>query len=161
MGAWRTVRFRDPDGGEHERDMVHHIGAVAVVPLHEDGSVTLVRQYRVALDDSFLEIPAGLRDVEDEPDEATARRELVEEAGLDATQIEPLVRFHNSPGFSDEAVTVFLAQGLREVPHDRQGVEELAMTIERIDLGEALAMIDDGRISDAKTIIGLLLTDRR
>ncbi len=161
MGSWRTARFRDPEGGEHERDVVHHVGAVAVVPLHDDGSVTLVLQYRVALDAPMLEIPAGLRDVEGEPDEVTARRELIEEAGLDAEQLEPLVTFHNSPGFSDETVTVYVARGLREVPHDRQGVEEEAMTLERVDLDEALAMIDDGRITDAKTIIGLLFAARK
>ncbi len=161
MGSWRTARFRDPQGGEHEREVVHHVGAVAVVPLHDDGTVTLVRQYRVALDALMLEIPAGLRDIEGEPDEVNARRELVEEAGLDAERLELLVRFCNSPGFSDEEVTVFLAQGLREVPHDRQGVEEQAMTLERIDLNAALAMIDDGRITDAKTIIGLLFAARR
>lgn len=156
-----TVRFRGPDGDEHEREVVHHIGAVAVVPLHDDGSVTLVRQYRVALDAPCLEIPAGLRDVDGEPEAVTAGRELIEEAGLAADHLEPLVRFHNSPGFSDEAVTVFLASGLQPVDHDRQGVEEQSMTIERIALDDALAMVDDGRITDAKTIIGLSLTARR
>ncbi|HEX4868312.1 MAG TPA: NUDIX hydrolase [Acidimicrobiales bacterium] len=150
-------RFRAPDGTEFERDIVRHPGAVGVVPLHEDGTVTLVRQYRAALDVELLELPAGLRDVDGEPDERTAERELVEEAGLAAARVEHLVTFHNSPGFCDESVAVFLATGLTPVADDRQGVEEEAMTIERLPLADALAMVADGRITDAKTIIGLSL----
>jgi ADP-ribose pyrophosphatase len=71
------------------------------------------------------------------------------------------VTFHNSPGFCDESVGVFLATGLREVDGDPQGIEEHHMTIERVPLADALAMIDEGRITDAKTIIGLTLTAGR
>jgi 8-oxo-dGTP pyrophosphatase MutT (NUDIX family) len=152
--------FRDGDGTTFERDIVRHPGAVAVVPLHADGSVTLVRQFRAALADELLELPAGLRDVPGEADRAVAERELVEEAGLAAAELRHLVTFHNSPGFCDESVAVFLATGLSEVPHDRQGIEEQAMTLERVPLGAAMAMVDDGRITDAKTIIGLALTAR-
>jgi ADP-ribose pyrophosphatase len=140
---------------------VQHPGAVAVVPLHEDGTVTLVRQYRAALEDELLELPAGTRDGEGEPDHLTAARELAEEAGLAAGTVEHLSTFHNAPGMSDEAITLFLARDLRAVPHDRQSVEEHAMTVERIPLDDALARAVDGRITDAKTIIGLLLTERR
>ena len=153
-------RFRGPDGQEFERDIVHHAGAVAVVPLHDDGTVTLVRQYRASLDADLLELPAGLRDVEGEADDVTAARELQEEAGLRATELRRLVGFHNSPGFCDEEVGLFLATGLHAVPDDRQGTEEELMTLERVPLEEALAMVDDGRITDAKTIIGLLLAAR-
>lgn len=163
--GWRfTVhksRFEAPDGSEFERDVVRHPGAVAVVPLHEDGTVTLVRQYRAALDSELLELPAGLRDVEGEPDARTAERELVEEAGLAAAQLELLVTFHNSPGFSDESVAIYLATGLTPVAHDRQGVEEHAMTVERHPVAEILAMVRDGRITDAKTIIGVSLLATR
>jgi hypothetical protein len=75
--------------------------------------------------------------------------------------LEHLVTFHNAPGLSDEAVVVFLARGLTEVADDRQGVEEEAMVVERIALSDALVMIDDGRITDAKTIIALTLVARR
>ncbi|MFZ6002666.1 MAG: NUDIX domain-containing protein [Actinomycetota bacterium] len=156
-----SVRFRAADGSEFDRDVVHHPGAVAVVPLHDDGTVTLVRQFRAALDRDLLELPAGLRDVEGEPDEVTAERELIEEAGLSASALELLVTFHNSPGFCDESVSVFVATGLREVADDRQGIEEQHMTIERLPLDDALEMIHDGRITDAKTIIGLTLTAQR
>jgi 8-oxo-dGTP pyrophosphatase MutT (NUDIX family) len=150
-----------PDGSHHEREVVHHPGAVAVAPVHDDGTVTLVRQYRAAIDADLWEVPAGLRDVEGEPTDETARRELAEEAGLEATRLDLLVTFHNSPGFSDEAVTVYLATGLSEVPDDRQGIEEEHMVVERVPLAEALGMVDDGRITDAKTVIALLAIARR
>ena len=152
------VRYRAEDGSEFDRDVVRHRGAVAVLPLHADDTVTLVRQFRAALDDDLLELPAGIRDVDGEADIATARRELIEEAGLDAERLEHLVTFHNSPGFCDETVGVFLATGLRAVPDDRQGIEEEHMTIERIPFADAMAMVLDGRITDAKTIIALTIT---
>lgn len=155
------VRFRAADGTEFDRDVVRHPGAVAVVPLHDDDTVTLVRQFRAALEGDLLELPAGLRDVTGESDQRTAERELIEEVGLAADHFEPLVTFHNSPGFCDETVGVFLATGLHPVDDDRQGIEEQHMTVERLPLHEALAMIADGRITDAKTIIGLTLTAGR
>jgi ADP-ribose pyrophosphatase len=148
-----------PGRKSHEREIVHHPGAVAVVPLHDDGTVTLLRQYRAALDAEVWEIPAGLRDVDGEPTAETARRELVEEAGLQAGALEYLVTFHNSPGFSDEAITVYVATDLTEVPDDRQGVEEEHMVLARVPLPEARAMVRDGRITDAKTVIALLALD--
>lgn len=149
--------FTGPDGDTFTRDVVHHPGAVAVVPLHDDGTVTLVRQYRAALDATLLEIPAGIRDVEGEPPEETARRELVEEAGLEATDVEHLVSFHTAPGMSDEVLDVYVATGLREVDASAQGVEEEAMTIERHPLADLEAMIADGRLTDAKSVIAVSL----
>lgn len=156
-----TARFQGPDGTEFARDVIHHRGAVAVVPLHEDGTVTLVRQYRTALEHDLLELPAGIKDVVGEPEASTAERELVEEAGLTAASMEHLVTIHNAPGMSDEVIALYLAEGLTAVPHDPQGAEEMAMTVERMPLAEAVAMIADGRITDAKTIVGLLLAERR
>jgi ADP-ribose pyrophosphatase len=156
-----AARFQGPDGEPFERDVVHHRGAVAVVPVHDDGSVTLVRQFRASLDHELLELPAGVRDVDGEPDHLTAVRELAEEAGLAARSMEPLVTIHNAPGMSDEQIALFVARGLSAVADDRQGVEEQAMTVERIAFADALAMIDDGRITDAKTIVGILLLARR
>jgi 8-oxo-dGTP pyrophosphatase MutT (NUDIX family) len=163
--GWRVsfsrARFRDDDGEEFERDIVRHPGAVAVVPLHDDGTVTLVRQFRAVLDRDLLELPAGIRDVVGEPEATTAGRELQEEAGLRAGHIEHLVTFHNSPGFCDEEVQIFLATGLQPCADDRQGIEEQHMTIERIPLDGALALIEGGAITDAKTIIGLTMAARR
>jgi ADP-ribose pyrophosphatase len=107
------------------------------------------------------EIPAGVRDVEGEPDHETARRELAEEAGLSASLVEPLTTFHNAPGLSDELVALFVATGLVSVPKDLQGIEEQHMSCERLPLAEALAMVADGRITDAKTVIALLMLERR
>jgi len=154
------VTVESPEGERLEREVLYHPGAVAALPLHDDGTVTLVRQYRVATGQDMWEIPAGLRDVEGEPPAETARRELVEEAGLKADHVEHLVTFHNSPGCSDETVVVFLATGLNEVPFDRQGAEEQHMRVERVPLAAAVAMVDDGRVTDAKTVIGLLLVAR-
>ena len=152
--------FTAPDGASFTRDVVHHPGAVSVVPLLDDDHVLLVRQYRAALDADLLEVPAGKRDVADEPPEITAGRELEEEVGRRAGRLELLAEFHNSPGFCDEHSFVFLGRDLEEVADDRQGVEELAMTVEVVALRDVPAMIADGRLRDAKTIIGLLLTLR-
>ncbi|HEX6423147.1 MAG TPA: NUDIX hydrolase [Acidimicrobiales bacterium] len=159
--AVAEVEVEGPDGSRHVREVVRHPGAVAVVPLHEDGTVTLLRQYRAALDAEVWEIPAGLRDVDGEPTEETARRELAEEAGLRAHELDHLVTFHNSAGFSDESVVVYVATGLTEVPDDRQGVEEQHMHVERMPLTAALAMVDDGRITDAKTVLAVIDLARR
>jgi 8-oxo-dGDP phosphatase len=156
-----VARYETPAGDVVERDVVHHPGAVAVVPLHDDGTVTLVSQFRTALDHDLIELPAGVRDVIGEPEATTANRELTEEVGLHADTLEHLVTFHNSPGFCDEAVWVFLGTGLTEVPHRREGPEEEAMVVLRVPLAEALAMIGDGRITDAKTVIGLTMTADR
>lgn len=156
-----VAKYRTPDGSVVERDVVHHPGAVAVVPLHEDGTVTLVSQFRTALDADLLELPAGVRDVAGESEAATANRELTEEVGLHAERLDHLITFHNSPGFCDEAVWVFLGTGLTHVPHHREGPEEEAMVVQRMPLDDALAMIADGRITDAKTVIGLMLTADR
>lgn len=163
--GWRVsfgrARFRSEDGEEFERDVVHHPGAVAVVPLHDDGTVSLVRQFRAVLERDLLELPAGIRDVAGEPEAVTAARELQEEVGLRAAQLEHLVTFHNSPGFCDEAVHVFLATDLSPCADDRQGIEEEHMTVERIPFEGALALVEVGAITDAKTIIGLTMAARR
>lgn len=155
-----VARYRAPDGAEFARDVVRHVGAVAVLPLHDDGTVTLVRQYRAPIEQDLLEIPAGLRDVDDEPLETTAARELAEETGLAAERLSPLCSFHNAAGFSDEVVHVYLATGLRSVDTDLQGPEEQHMSIDRHDLDALVDMVVDGRITDAKTVIGVLLAAR-
>jgi 8-oxo-dGDP phosphatase len=156
-----VVDVEGPDGERFVREIVHHPGAVAMVPLHEDGTVTLVHQFRVAVGDAIWEIPAGMRDVADEAPEETAQRELAEEVGLRAGRLEYMARFHNSVGFSDEAVVIYLATELSQVPDDRQEAEEQHMRVERVPLETALAMVDDGRITDAKTVVALLTLARR
>ncbi len=149
--------FSSPDGERFEREVVRHPGAVSVVPLLQDRTVVLVRQYRGAVDQMVLEIPAGKRDVAGEPLEDTARRELVEEVGLAAGQLVLLARFHNSIGFTDEESHVFLGTELTTAPMDRQGIEESHMEVVHVALDDTPAMIAAGEITDAKTVIGLTL----
>ncbi|MEX0767362.1 MAG: NUDIX hydrolase [Microthrixaceae bacterium] len=150
-------QFQAPDGTLFERDVVRHPGAVSVVPLLESNEVVLVRQYRAAIDQMVLEIPAGKRDVPGEPTEETAQRELIEEVGYSASRLDLLARFHNSIGFSDEESFVYLGRDLREQPMDRQGIEESFMEIICVPLADTPSMIADGVITDAKTVIGLTL----
>lgn len=149
--------FEGPDGASFERVLVHHPGAVCVVPLVDDRTVLLVRQYRAAVDAEVLEIPAGKRDVDGEAPEATAGRELVEEVGRRAGRLELLARFYNSVGFSDELSHLYLATDLAEVPTDLQGIEEQHMAVVEVALADVPGMIAAGELVDAKTIIGLSL----
>lgn len=156
-----------PDGSTLRRDIVRHPGAVAVVAVDGDAAggdepeVILVQQYRAALDAELIEIPAGKRDVPDEPPIDTARRELEEEIGMKAGNLEPLINIHHSPGFCDEYGHLFLATDLTPVPDRREGAEEQAMRVHRIPLSEAVAMCFDGGITDAKSIAGLLAAAHR
>lgn len=157
-----TGHFEAPDGTRFDRDVVRNLGAVAMVPVEDDGRhVLLVRQYRGPLDRELLEIPAGLCDVAGEPLEETAHRELAEEIGRSASSLDHLVTYDPVAGFSDHVVHVYLATGLAEVPDDRQGVEESHMSVESFDLETLDSAIADGTLRDAKTIIGLLLARAR
>ena len=154
-----TGEFRTPEGEPITRDIVRHPGAVSIVPV--DGSdVVLVRQYRAAVGREILEIPAGKLDIDGEPPEVAAVRELEEEVGFTTDHLVHLSSFYNSVGFSDEFSHVYLATELSEVPTDRQGPEEAHMTIERLPLADVAGAVADGRIEDAKTVIGLLATLR-
>ena len=157
-----VATFLSPDGDEFERDIVHHPGAVSVVPIVDEGaSALLVRQYRAAVGDDLLEIPAGLRDVEGEAPEATARRELAEEVGMRAGRLEKLAEFYNSAGFSDERSFVFMALDLEPCERSAHSVEEQHMTVEQIALDAIPDLIASGALIDAKTIIGLCLARER
>jgi 8-oxo-dGTP pyrophosphatase MutT (NUDIX family) len=147
----------DPDGEPFERSIIHHPGAVTIVPVDANRRVTLVRQYRAAVDRMVLEVPAGTCDVDGEAREATARRELEEEAGLVADSMEVLIGTFNTPGISDQHTTVFLATGLSPCPAKPSGVEEGFMTIETIALDEVDALVADGTLVDETTVLGLLL----
>jgi len=132
-----------------------------VVPLHEDGTVTLIRQYRPAVDRRLLEIPAGLLDHDGESLEEAARRELQEEVGLCAQRIDPLLGYLPAPGMTDEHVTLFVATGLSSVAADRQGPEEEDLEVVRLPLGEVVSLVRAGSIVDGKTALGLLLVATR
>jgi 8-oxo-dGTP pyrophosphatase MutT (NUDIX family) len=151
------VHVVDPDGNSFERFIVRHPGAVHVVPVDENGRVTLVRQFRTAADRLVLETPAGTCDVDGETLETTARRELAEEAGLEAEHMEVLIGAFNSPGISDQFTTIFLATGLSPCPTAPAGVEEGFMTIETIALSDIEALMANGTLVDESTVLGLLL----
>jgi 8-oxo-dGTP pyrophosphatase MutT (NUDIX family) len=161
LRAWlfrvERLHLLDPDDHPFERVVVRHPGAVTVVPVHEDGTVTLVRQYRAAVDALVLEIVAGTRDQDGEEPEVTARRELAEEAGLEATHWELLVGTWNSPGVSDQQTLVYLATGLSSIPTRPQGVEEGYMTVETIHLDDVDGLVADGSLRDETTVLGLYL----
>ncbi|KUL31215.1 NUDIX domain-containing protein [Actinoplanes awajinensis] len=171
----RTERYRGPifdvftdevtmsDGGTAKRDVVRNRGAVVVVALDEDGRVVLIKQYRHPLGAKIWELPAGLRDVEDEEPALTAARELAEEVDLAAGRFDKLVELHTSPGFSTEHVLIYLARDLTEVPapdRHRRTEEEADLEVVRVDLDEAVAMALRGEITNAAAVAGLLAAAR-
>ena len=155
-----TGTFLDPTGFTFERDIVRHPGAVCVVPLEADGSVLMLRQYRGSVDRLVLELPAGKLDVPGEPLESAARRELAEEIGVSADTVTELGHFFNSPGFTDEETTCYLAEGLTEVGRDTQGVEEAHMTVEAVPLEEIWQLQEKGELVDGKSLIAIALAER-
>lgn len=165
--VWKVVvaEFDDPAGNRFTRDIVRSPGAVGVVPLVFDAegnpSVMLVEQYRPPYDRAILEIPAGMRDVEGEATDEVARRELVEEAGLSAGRLDLLTAIGPSPGMTDSITTIYLATDCTPVDHDRQGPEEQYMELVHLPLCDAIDRVTSGEIIDAKTVVGLLLTERR
>jgi ADP-ribose pyrophosphatase len=153
--GFHDLVISDRNGRQFHRDVIRHPGAVSVVPFDGE-NVIMVQQYRASIDADMLEIPAGKRDVDGEPPERTAHRELAEEVGFKAESVELLANMHHSPGFCDEYGYVFLATGLSPVANRPEGPEEQAMSVHSISLDEAVAMCLDGRITDSKTLIGLL-----
>lgn len=146
--------------GEHtyKREVVHHSGSAVIIPVHDDGTVVLVRQYRHPAVRYLLEAPAGTL-ADGERPEVGAARELQEELGLVATRLEKLSEFFVSPGFLEEKMWVFLAAELTEGKQKLDDDEFL--DIVRLPISEALEMITSGEIQDAKTIIGLMLAAPR
>ena len=160
-----VAEFEAPDGSTFRRDIVRSPGAVGVVPIVFDAegnpSVVVVRQYRPPYDRAIIEIPAGMRDVEGEDTADVARRELAEEAGLAAGRVELLTEIYPSPGMTDSVTSLYVATDCTPVPHDRHGPEEEHMDLLHLPLGDALEMVLRGDIKDAKSVVGLLLTERR
>ncbi len=146
-----------PDGRQATRDIVRHPGASVVVPLNEKGEVYMVRQYRKPLDAETLEIPAGKLDPGEDP-YACAERELKEETGLRAKEIKHLVDIHSTPGFSNEVLHLYSATGLSE--GESCADEDEFISTERYPVADLINMILNGKITDAKSIIGILLADK-
>jgi len=148
---------RGRDGKEHRYDLVVHPGAAVVLPILDDTRVLLIRNYRFAVGQELLELPAGTLDPP-EPALECARRELAEETGYQAGKLEPLVSFYSTPGFCTEHLYAFLATELIEGKRALDPGERIHNT--PMEYEEALRAIGDGRITDAKTIATLLYYDR-
>jgi ADP-ribose pyrophosphatase len=155
------VRRDDASGGrseEHTRQFIRHPGAVVIVPILNDGRIALIRSFRASVNRVIYELPAGTLE-KDEPPATTAGRELIEETGYRADRIESLGTFLTSPGLSDETMHAFVASGLTHVGQSLEDNEDIE--VERVTATEALAMLDDGRLADAKSMLALLLAVRR
>lgn len=164
--AWAMFRLVErtishPNGDDFQRTFVSTPGAVAVVAVNAQAQVVLVSQYRSSLDAMVLELPAGMRDVEDEDPLDTARRELKEETGFDARNLVHLGSCLSSPGVTDSRVEIYYANDIVGGEMEPHGPEEGFMDVQVIAMKDAIAMVEDGRIVDAKTAYGLLLVTRR
>lgn len=147
------------EGDALVRDYIEHPGAVAVLPMNDDGEVLLIKQYRHPVGMDLWEIPAGLLDVEGEDFVVGAARELAEEADLIASDWNVLVDFFNSPGSSSEAIRIYLARGLTEVPHHELHVrtdEEAEIELHWIPLEDAVTAVLEGRLHNPSAVVGIL-----
>lgn len=153
----RVDEIREGDV-EYKREIVVHKGSAVIIPVFEDGTVALVRQYRHAAGKYLLEICAGTLNAGENPREG-AIRELEEEIGVRAANVEKLTEFYVSPGFLTEKMFVYLATELTETQQNLE-VDEL-LTIERYSFPALFEMIRNGEIEDAKSIAGLILAGSR
>jgi ADP-ribose pyrophosphatase len=151
-------QVEEPGGVRAPREVVRQRGSVAALPVHDDGRITLVRQYRYAVDAQVWELPAGRIDPGETPEEG-ARRELEEEVGLRPRFLEPLFTFWTTPGFCDEVMHLFRATGLERVPPRPEADERIAAAL--FTLPELDRMIDAGEIREGKTLVALLCELRR
>jgi ADP-ribose pyrophosphatase len=145
------------DGSIADREVVLHRGAVAMVPMVDRDHVCLVKNQRIAIGRTLVEIPAGTIDEGESPDQ-TAERELAEETGFRAGRITPLCDWYVSPGVMTERMFLYLCEDLTLGQTDHQADERLEPEI--VSWTDAIAMLRDGRIQDAKSMLGLLICDR-
>ena len=147
-------RVRLPDGSEGTREYIRHPGAVAIVPLFDDGTLLLERQFRYPHRREFIEVPAGKLEP-NEPHLETAKRELLEETGYAAEEWTHLSVIHTAIAYTDEAIDIFLARKLRKLRDASLDAGEFVETLV-VPFPEAIAMVRDGRITDAKSVAALL-----
>lgn len=150
-------RTTTTDGKTHSRQVIVHPGAVTILPIFDDGRVCLIRNYRAAVNQTLIELPAGTLEPGEEP-LRTAEREIEEETGYRAAEIEFLCSFWMSPGILSERMHLFVARGLTETRQSLDAGETIEPLI--VSWDEALAMTADGRIQDAKSLVGLLYYER-
>ncbi len=154
----RLDRVRLPDGSEATREYVKHQGAAVVIPVLDNGALLFERQYRYPLRQVFYEFPAGKIDPGEEAF-ATAKRELLEETGYTAQTWRHLGVMHPCVGYSDERIEIFLANGLQQQTAQRLDHGEFLEVFE-MSLENALNAVQQGRITDAKTITGLFWAEK-
>jgi ADP-ribose pyrophosphatase len=150
----RRDRVRTPDDHEIDYDVIVHPGSVVLVPVDEKGQVYFVRQYRHAADDNMLELPAGTREHDEHPRDCAAR-EIREEIGMAAANLQEIGAFYLAPGYSTEFMHVFLATGLTHSPLQADADEFLS--VETLSVPAALKLAESGNLADAKTLAALLL----
>ncbi|BCT75849.1 NUDIX hydrolase [Sinomonas cyclohexanicum] len=159
----RSDAFELSEGsGVLHRDYIEHPGAVAILPMDDDGRILMLRQYRHPVGMDLWEIPAGLLDVDGESNLDAAARELAEEADLRASEWDVLVDFFTSPGSSSEAIRIFLARGLHEIPHsDRheRTAEEAEIQFAWVDLDHAVRAVLAGRLHNPSAVVAILAAD--
>jgi len=146
------------DDIQYKREIVVHKGSCVIVPVFDDQTIAMVRQYRYAAEKFLLEIPAGTLNRDEDP-ESGAVRELEEEIGVTAGKIEKLTEFYVSPGFLTEKMFLYLATGLTETAQRLE--QDEILTVERHTIAKAFDLIRSGEIEDAKTIIGLIFAAAR
>jgi ADP-ribose pyrophosphatase len=144
------------EGKTHDREIVVHSGSVVILPVFDDGTVALVKQYRHAVGKELLELAAGGIEENEDPKDG-AERELEEEIGVKAEKIELLCSVYVSPGFLTEKMSIYLATGLTDVGQKLEGDENI--TVERYSFEKLNEMIRNGDIEDAKTIVGITLAE--
>lgn len=144
-----------PDGQLSKREIVKHPGAVALIPVTDEGKIILVRQFRKALERTIVEIPAGRIEPEEDP-QITAIRELEEETGLGTNDIAYVQTFATSPGFADEVIHLYVAKGLYTIDNPAAGDEDEFIDVLEVSIEEAEEMVAEGEIYDAKTAFAVL-----
>lgn len=155
---FERVAYAAPGGARIEREVVRHPGAVVVVPILDDGRIALIRNRRYAVGTTLWELPAGTLEAGEDPARCAAR-ELEEEAGYRARTVESLGSFYTTPGLTDELMHAFCARGLTQVGQALEPGEEIE--VHPVPRAEAIQMLDTGDLMDAKSMLALLLADRR
>ena len=152
-----ALRVMLPDGKEARRDLVEHPGAAVIIPFSPNGELYMVRQYRKPLEKTTLELPAGKLDKGEDP-KVCAERELREETGLTAKEISHIISINSTPGFCNEVLHMYIARGLEE--GEACADEDEFISAEKIPVRELVQKILNHEITDAKSIIGILLAEK-
>jgi ADP-ribose pyrophosphatase len=149
-----------PSGNRGIREVAEHPGGSVILPLFDDGSVLLVRQFRYPVKKELYELPAGKLDPGESPD-LCAARELEEETGFIAASIKKLTAIYTTPGFCSEQLHIYVATGLKKSPRGQKLEEgEMDLKLKQLPFEQVVKMIEQGEIVDSKTICGILLVDR-